>query len=1331
MTKRNIFLLSCLIAFVISISCSPQTFGASASDNFNRADQAPLTGNWSVVGNLGIVFNAAKVASGNSDAYGFWNADIFTSDQFSQATVSATTVQDNHAVAIRVASGGVKTFYACDAGQTHQIIKFLNGSFTQLKAVSVTINANDVLRCEAQGATIRYIVNGITIDSVTDASITSGSPGLFLSTSDGAMDDWSGGDLASGPVDTSPPVSPTNLTAAAVSQSQINLSWTASTDNVGVTGYTIYRGSVQLGTTTTNNYSDNGLTAGTKYSYTVDAFDAAGNHSSQSTAIQATTQPLSSPDIQVPTTPTNLSATAVSSSGISLSWTASTDNVGVTGYKIFRGGAQIGTSVNNNYNDNGLTALTQYTYTVSAYDTAGNNSPQSTSASATTQAQQQAGSYPWSGILDPSRAVDWSKAGVVGGIPSANWSQCGATMSASGATSAGINAAIAACAANHYVLLGPGTFNLSSGIDFAGRSNVALRGSGADQTVLVFSDGNGCHGGYGAWVDVCIYSTDGNWSGGPSNTANWTAGYAKGTTQITLSGVTNLKIGQPLMLDQNDDAADTGNLYVCQSSGANPPCSLEGNSGATRANRDQSQIVTVTAISGNTVTITPGLYMDNWRAGQNPGAWWATNPIASVGIENLTLNHTSSSGNKGVEIADCTNCWISGVRSIDSGKAHVEIVQSDHTTIQNNYFYLTQNSVSQSYGIESLNSADDLYVNNIMQYVVAPLMINGPCTGCVSAYNYFVNNYYSASSGYNIIGALQHTAGSAMILYEGNIGNGLTGDNFHGTHNFVTSFRDYWTGWQPACYNGTANHFSSCTGPFVALDLRAYSRFYNFIGDVLGTAEIHSSYQNGSSPIFALGSGNTENSVTVPDDSLVATTLMRWGNYDTVNNAVRWNAGEVPSGIGAYANPVPASQTLPASFYYSAKPAWWPSTIAWPPIGPDVSGGNITGVAGHANIIPAEACYNSMGGSADGTGNVLTFNAANCYTSSGSSSDTTAPSAPINLSATTISTSAINLTWTASTDSIGVTGYKIYRGGTQIGTTANNNYNDNGLTAGTNYSYTVSAYDAAGNNSSQSTSASATTQSAPDTTAPTATITSPSSGTVSGSITFSASASDPTVTGQVTSGLKLITLSVDGSVFATTTSGTVTKSLDTTTLTNTSHTLTATALDNAGNTSQTITITITVNNAQATKYPRTITLTSLEGISAIPSNTSITATILSPSSGTTLETQTNLTADKSARYTVTFLSSDPQLVNIRIKVNGYLSQLLTNIDTTVNSSIALSVPQLQAGDFNNDNVVNSLDYSLMNNHWLQNFPTSDINTDGLINSLDFAILKNNYNKSGQ
>ena len=77
--------------------------------------------------------------------------------------------------------------------------------------------------------------------------------------------------------------------------------------------------------------------------------------------------------------------------------------------------------------------------------------------------------------------------------------------------------------------------------------------------------------------------------------------------------------------------------------------------------------------------------------------------------------------------------------------------------------------------------------------------------------------------------------------------------------------------------------------------------------------------------------------------------------------------------------------------------------------------------------------------------------------------DTTAPSVPIALTGSAISATAITVIWTASTDNVGVTGYRIYRDGSQAGTSATNSYTDTGRTIGTTYSYQVAAFDAAGN----------------------------------------------------------------------------------------------------------------------------------------------------------------------------------------------------------------------------------------------------------------------------
>jgi fibronectin type 3 domain-containing protein len=93
-----------------------------------------------------------------------------------------------------------------------------------------------------------------------------------------------------GTPDTTAASVPTGLTATAVSGSQINLSWNASTDNVGVSGYRIHRNGVQIATSDATTYSDTGLAANTRYNYTVSAYDAAGNDSAQSNSVSATAQ---------------------------------------------------------------------------------------------------------------------------------------------------------------------------------------------------------------------------------------------------------------------------------------------------------------------------------------------------------------------------------------------------------------------------------------------------------------------------------------------------------------------------------------------------------------------------------------------------------------------------------------------------------------------------------------------------------------------------------------------------------------------------------------------------------------------------------------------------------------------------------------------------------------------------------------------------------------------------------------------------------------------------------------------------------------------------------
>ncbi|WP_258171269.1 fibronectin type III domain-containing protein [Paenibacillus sp. R14(2021)] len=203
--------------------------------------------------------------------------------------------------------------------------------------------------------------------------------------------------------DTQAPTAPTGLTSPSKTSSSINLSWTASTDNVGVTGYDVYIGGALAGSTTgTTTFTASGLTANTAYSFTVKAKDEAGNLSAASSALSVTTN--ASTDTQAPTAPTGLTSPSKTSSSVNLSWTASTDNVGVTGYDIYNGSSLAGSTTGaTTFTVNSLSASTAYSFTVKAKDAAGNVSAASTALSVTTNA----GGTPTNGVIGQYYAGDF------------------------------------------------------------------------------------------------------------------------------------------------------------------------------------------------------------------------------------------------------------------------------------------------------------------------------------------------------------------------------------------------------------------------------------------------------------------------------------------------------------------------------------------------------------------------------------------------------------------------------------------------------------------------------------------------------------------------------------------------------------------------------------------------------------------------------------------------------------------------------------------------------------------------------------------------------------
>ena len=278
-----------------------------------------------------------------------------------------------------------------DGTQYVQIVRWNGpfGNFTALDSRSGPgLHNGDIVSATAVGTTLTAFINGVQIVQVTDSTFTYGNPGLgfynqggtLANNSDFGFTSFTATDNLTG--DTAAPSAPVNLGATTVSSSQVNLSWNASTDNVGVVGYRVYRNSNQLATTASANHSDKTVVPGVQYSYTVSAYDAAGNTSPQSSPVIAETSPV--PDVTPPTVPSNLKTSNVTSTTLTLAWSGSTDNVKVAGYSIFRNGAKVATSTTTTFIDTGLAASTSYTYTVAAYDSSNNVSAQSQDVFVTT-----------------------------------------------------------------------------------------------------------------------------------------------------------------------------------------------------------------------------------------------------------------------------------------------------------------------------------------------------------------------------------------------------------------------------------------------------------------------------------------------------------------------------------------------------------------------------------------------------------------------------------------------------------------------------------------------------------------------------------------------------------------------------------------------------------------------------------------------------------------------------------------------------------------------------------------------------------------------------------
>lgn len=183
--------------------------------------------------------------------------------------------------------------------------------------------------------------------------------------------------------DMTPPTMPDSLAVIGQTQTSLTLSWSRSTDNVGVTSYRMFVGAVQIGTSPVTSFTFTGLLCGRSYSLGVAASDAAGNISPLARTSRATAACGAPSDTTPPTTPGSLTVAGRTQTSLTLTWSASSDNVGVAGYSVYNGAIEVAIAAGTGTTLTGLACGTTFTVGVAAFDGAGNRSSTSTVSAAT------------------------------------------------------------------------------------------------------------------------------------------------------------------------------------------------------------------------------------------------------------------------------------------------------------------------------------------------------------------------------------------------------------------------------------------------------------------------------------------------------------------------------------------------------------------------------------------------------------------------------------------------------------------------------------------------------------------------------------------------------------------------------------------------------------------------------------------------------------------------------------------------------------------------------------------------------------------------------------
>lgn len=542
-------------------------------------------------------------------------------------------------------------------------------------------------------------------------------------------------------------------------------------------------------------------------------------------------------------------------------------------------------------------------------------------------------------ILPTDRNPNWQP-GVRGGIPTRTTIYTNLTSSASATT---IRDAVRNCPSNQVVKLGSGMYALTGQI-FMTNSGVTLRGSGVGVTTLRFtnvSDRN----------MIAIEPENAATSDAYAFTANWTAGFTKGTTNITIASTNSaIIVGRMIELDEaNQNYMQPRNHEgtICTY------CSRTGD-----GERLHQQYVRIDAISGLNLTIWPPLDMDwNTNSSTPVAAWWTQDVgtvgkvLEGIGVEDMSIDGVGSAGAThavGMEWG-VFGCWAKNLDIKGGGNfAQMRMTRTACCEFRECYVHDPQSAGNQSYGMLLWQSTSGLAENNILETLSGCILVGPGSTMNVIAFNWFTNSLFDPNPAHMLPGSQTHDAHALFTLWEGNVFTArLTGDMEHGSSSHHTAFRNRIWGWE-----------SGKTQNTIPIVFNSTNRFTSVIGNVLGISGYHNKYEcagascSGSdTTIYTMGYMTSDTSNMTGYDTGVSNTILRAVNF------IYTNAPGLTVETGTYGtSDLGTTYYLTNQNYYvNGRPNWWGCASNYPIVGPDLTvkdGGN-----------PAKWRWESRGGS--------------------------------------------------------------------------------------------------------------------------------------------------------------------------------------------------------------------------------------------------------------------------------------------------------------------------------------------------------------------------------